>query len=163
LQLRNRLLHYRFCYRFETKPNPDTALVGVEPRVNQIALPLLSLVDDADLRKQIGELLARNQAERLEQRQSTTEARVVVVLAARTAMAGGFPVTIGAVTAAFNERFAAEYGKPVSDRWIGHILRKSLRISAHRSNGVYVVPPSEIPKINTLSARYSGKGSLPNG
>lgn len=159
LSLRNRLLHYRFCHLFETRLNPEMALTGVEPRVNQIALPLLGLVDDPPLRAEIGELMKRGQSERLEQRQSTTEARVAAVLAARAAMANGFPVTVGAVTAAFNDRFAAEYPNPVSDRWIGHVLRKVLRIAAHRSNGVYVVPPSEIPKIKALAARYSGNSS----
>jgi len=162
LKLRNRLLHYRFCHLFETKLNPDMALTGVEPRVNQIALPLLSLVDDLDVRAEIGDLLKRNQSERIEQRQSTTEARVVAVLTARTAQDNGFPVTIGAITNAFNDKFATEYPKPVSDRWIGHILRKVLRISAHRSNGVFVIPASEIPKIKALSARYSGGSSRRN-
>ena len=157
LKLRNRLLHYRFCHLFETKLIPSMALTDVEPRVNQIALPILSLVDDPDVRAEIGDQLKRNQSERLEQRQSTTEARVVAVLIARTAMDNGFPVTIGALTAAFNAKFASEYPKPVSDRWIGHVLRKMLRISAHRSNGVYVVPASEIHKIKALSARYSGE------
>lgn len=159
LKLRNRLLHYRFCHLFETKLNPDMALAGVEPRVNQIALPILSLVDDPDVRAEIGELLKRGQSERREQRQSTTEARVVAVLAERASATTGFPVTIGALTTAFNDKYGSEYGKPVSDRWIGHILRKVLRISAHRSNGVYVVPASEIPKIKALWARYSGESS----
>ncbi len=156
LKLRNRLLHYRFCHLFETKLNLDAALTDVEPRVNQIALPLLSMVDDANVRAEIGNLLKRNQSDRLEQRQSTTEARVVAVLAARAAIDNGFPVTIGALTTAFNDKYGTEYGKPVSDRWIGHVLRKVLRISAHRSNGVYVVPASEIHKIKALSSRYSG-------
>ena len=48
LALRNRLLHFRFCHLFDTKPDPSALLAGVEPRVNQIALPLLSLVDDPE-------------------------------------------------------------------------------------------------------------------
>ncbi len=29
--LRNRLLHYRLCHLFDTKPDPSVALAGVEP------------------------------------------------------------------------------------------------------------------------------------
>ncbi len=54
LALRNRLLHFRFCHLFDTKPDTSALLAGVEPRVNQIALPLLSLVDDCVLRAEIG-------------------------------------------------------------------------------------------------------------
>ena len=46
LALRNRLLHFRFCHLFKTKPDPNALLAGVEPRMNQIVLPLLSMVDD---------------------------------------------------------------------------------------------------------------------
>src|SRR5665213_1158376 len=40
LALRNRLLHFRFCHLFETKPDSSALITGVEPRVNQIVLPL---------------------------------------------------------------------------------------------------------------------------
>lgn len=49
LALRNRLLHFRFCNFFAIKADPAVLMAGVEPRLNQTASSLLSLVDDLEL------------------------------------------------------------------------------------------------------------------
>lgn len=157
LKLRNRLLHYRFCHLFETRLNQEVALAKAEPRVNQIALPLLSLVDDPALREQIGARLMYEQAERVEQRGETVDARVLAVLRELASQPGGFPARIGIITDRFNRAHGAEYGKPVSHKWIGHVIRKGLRLATSRAGGNYVVPASEIHKIEALSARYTGR------
>lgn len=113
LKLRNRLLHYRFCHLFETRLAPEVALSGVEPRVNQIALPLLSLMDDPVLREQIGAAFMKEQAERFEQRQETVEAWVLGILKEIASKPGGLPVNIGTITDRFNRAYGAEFGKPV--------------------------------------------------
>jgi len=59
------------------------------------------------------------------------------------------------VTDRFNAAYGSEYGQPVADKWIGHVIRKSLRLSTSKSKGVYIVPVSEKPKIDGLSARYN--------
>ena len=156
LSLRNRLLHFRFCTLFGAKPDPGALLVGVEPRVNQIALPLLSLVDDPTLRAEIGALFSSEQAERNNQRRETVEARVLVLIRETFAASDGTPVSIGSIADRFNAAHGSEYGQPVSQKWIGHVVRKGLHLATRKSNGVYVVPVSEKPKIDALSARYTG-------
>ena len=155
LALRNRLLHYRFCHLFNTKPDPSALLVGVEPRVNQIALPLLSLIDDLALRVEIGASFAREQTERMDRRRETVEARVLAILKEAFSASDGTPVSVGAVTDRFNAAHGSEYGQPVSQKWIGHIVRTDLRLSTRKSQGVYIVPVSEKPKIDALCARYT--------
>ena len=59
LALRNKLLHFRLCSLFDAKIDPSLAFPRLEPRLNQIALPLLSIVDNQELRTQIGEWLGR--------------------------------------------------------------------------------------------------------
>lgn len=155
LALRNKLLHYRLCHLFDTKPDPTALMTGVEPRTNQIALPLLSLIDEAGLRADIRNLLCDGEGERREERHNTPEARILNLL--REAFAEDkAPLTVGTLAARFNARHAAEYGQPATDRAIGRILRTTLRIATRRSNGVYVIPPTEIPKIDAMWARYSG-------
>ena len=155
LALRNRLLHFRFCNLFETGPDPSALLAGVEPRVNQIALPLLSLVDDPGLRAEIANRLLQEQTERYHQRRETVEARVIAILRDVFSASDGTPVSMGAIADRFNTAHGSEYGQPVSDKWVGHIVRKKLRLVTRKSNGVFVVPMSEKPKIDALSARYT--------
>jgi hypothetical protein len=63
-------------------------------------------------------------------------------------------LSIGDIADRFNKSHGAEYGQPVSQKWVGHIVRKNLRLATHKTNGVYIVPISEKPKIDALSARY---------
>jgi hypothetical protein len=155
LALRNRLLHFRFCHLFKAKPNPNALLADVEARVNQIALPLLSLVDDSDLRTEIADWLRHEQIQRLDQRRETVEARVLTILRRAFSASNGAPINIGAIVDSFNSAYGSEYGQPVTHKWVGHIVRKSLRLSTRKSNGVFVVPLSEKPKIDALWARYA--------
>ena len=57
LALRNRLLHFRFAEFFKIKTDASVFIDGVEPRLNQMALPLLSLVEEPGLRAEIEAML----------------------------------------------------------------------------------------------------------
>jgi hypothetical protein len=61
---------------------------------------------------------------------------------------------VGDVTAGLKERYGTEYERPITNRWIGSVLRKRLNLNTYKSHGVYVVPASERPKIDLLCGRY---------
>ena len=48
----------------------------------------------------------------------------------------------------------SEYDWPITNRWIGAILRNRLNIGDFKSHGVDVVPTTERAKVETLCARY---------
>jgi hypothetical protein len=96
----------------------------------------------------------QEQTERKYQRRETVEGRVLAILREAFSSAEGASVNVGAIADRFNAAHGSDYGQPVSIKWIGHVVRKSLRLSTRKSNGVYVVPISEKPKIDALSARY---------
>ena len=154
LSLRNRLLHYRFCEFFNIKPGSGPLLEFVEPRVNQIALPLLGLMDDPSLRSEIGVRLSGEQTERRVVWRNTMDARVLTILKEASHAPTGLPISIGLVTDRFNAAHGADFSRPVSHKFIGHVVRKGLHLSTEKSNGVYVVPESERQKIDALAARY---------
>ena len=52
------------------------------------------------------------------------------------------------------ERYGDEYDRPITNRWVGSILRKRLNIRTYKSHGVYVVPMQERSKIELLRRRY---------
>ena len=47
-----------------------------------------------------------------------------------------------------------EYERPITNRWVGGILRKRLNLQTYKSHGIYVVPMSERTKIELLCTRY---------
>jgi len=155
LALRNRLLHFRFCHRFSIKLDPSAIIAGIEPRMNQIALPLLSMVDDAETRRAIANRLGQAHAEHRNMRRQTVEARMLTILRDFFDAAGTAPISVGGIADRFNAEHGAEYGRPLSSKTVGHILRKDLRLTTQKSDGVYIVPVTEKPKVEALVARYT--------
>lgn len=155
LTLRNRLLHYRFCMLLHTESNASLLLDGVEPRVNQIALPLLSLIDEPEIRSEIRTRLLREQGARAAVRRETLEGRVVATLCGMIDASPGTPLRIVALTQKFNAEYGELYHGPFSEKGIGHIVRTRLNLATRKSNGSYIVPVSEIAAIEAQAMRYN--------
>ena len=153
LTLRNRLLHFRFCNFFVIKADPAVLMAGVEPRLNQTASSLLSLVDDAALREEIQQAFIADYADTLSERRETVEARVLQAAGTAFAEAEGANVGVGEIADRFNAEHSADYGGPRSNRWIGHILRTRLHLTTRKSDGLYIIPATEKPKIDALMER----------
>jgi hypothetical protein len=154
LELRNRLLHYRFCELDKIKTDTSALVEGVEPRINQTALSLLSIVDDAALRAEIQHWLIEQNDRTLADRRATPEAGVVAALKEAFAAAQRHHVFVATILDKFNDAHETAYGHPMTSKWIGYMLRVRLGIATHKSGGVYVVPASERPKVEALAARY---------
>lgn len=152
LALRNRLLHFRLCSLFRTKTNPDIARDGLEPRLGQIALPLLSMVDDPQTRAGICERL-KGESERLRAgRRESLEARVLEATLRVLKMPGGASVQAIAEQLNRDPRIVSEGA--ISARRVGSILKRSLHIPARKSHGSYVIAPESRPRLLQLAHRY---------
>lgn len=154
LALRNKLLHYRLCHLFDTKPALLADLAGAEARTNQIALPLLSLIEDSQTRREVRRLMRRSEQERRAERSETVEAKVVAILARALTANPEVPIGIAGLAEEFTAVHGEAYGAMPTKR-MGQILRRRLRLSTYKSNGVSVVPLWEKPSIDALYARYT--------
>ncbi len=72
-------------------------------------------------------------------------------------------VPVAEITAGLAERFGSEYQWPVTNRWVGGVLRRRLNLRTYKSHGVYVVPMSERSKVEALCARYGVNHSSSEG
>ena len=54
----------------------------------------------------------------------------------------------------FIERHGDEYERRITPRWIGNIVRRNLQLKTQKSRGVFVLAPTEIPKLTRLYERY---------
>jgi hypothetical protein len=132
-QLRNVLLAFRFRHRGSVAIDPSRAIAGVEPRTNQTALALLSLVDDVGLRKRIAAALAGD-ADRLRQdRADTLEATMISALVDTFAAASAPYATVGNAAERFNRAAGVELGRPMTNRWVGGFIRNRLRLVTMKS------------------------------
>ena len=154
LELRNRLLHFRLCEFFRISTDTSALMQGVEARLNQSALSLLSLVDDPEVRRNIQNALIEQNNEALSERREAPDIGVLEATLATFAANTGPSISVRDITDRFNEGHRSDYGSPMPNRWVGHLLRTRLRVKTHKSKGVYVVPASERSKLEALAERY---------
>ena len=153
-ELRNKLLLYRFHRRHEVSLDPQLADPTLEPRLNQIMLPLLSFVSDQKLRGEL-RILARNvQVSLAAERGLLIEAQVLEALSKLMITSERPVVPISDIAVFLTRRYGPEYDRPISNRWVGTILRRKLNLQTYKSHGVYVVPLTERSKIEMLCQRY---------
>jgi hypothetical protein len=153
-ELRNKLLLYRFHRRFETKLDASLFDPALEARLNQILMPLLSLIADPELRQELRTVATAAQVGLVAERGLLSEAQVLEILAELMSSCARAAVPLAELVTRFTDRFGAEYQRPISARWLGSILRKRLNLQPYKSHGVYVLPASEWPKVQHLCERY---------
>ena len=140
LELRNRLLDFRFATLFATRSDPDRLIAGIDPRLNQMALSLLSLMDDAAVREEFGAYLRQRHVELSRARMASAEARTLAVLRDVFRVDGRSFIPLAEIATRAN---ANSQGYELTARQIGRVLReRSVRL--HKSHGTIVVPRASL-------------------
>jgi hypothetical protein len=160
-ELRGKLLMYRFRHRNKIALDQTLADPSLEPRFNQVLLPLLSIADDPELRTVLRAAARDVQSALIAERGQSLEARVLEVLAELLTTEHATGVRVGAITANLVDRYGADYARPITDRWVGGVIRKRLNLRTYKSHGVFVVAAVQRAEIERLCARYGV--DMPNG
>jgi hypothetical protein len=152
LHLRNKLLLFRIrsvhtCGTSDA--SPDRA---IEPRLNQIFLPLLSVVKDPKDREELRSLARRYHGEMISERGMDLEAQTLEVI--RDLRAAGQALTVKDITSWLQDRHGDEYERKINPKWVGSILRRKLRLRTERSNQGYVIQSEGLSKLPLLYERY---------
>lgn len=149
LALRNKLLMYRFRYRNKVALDTSLADPSLEPRTNQILLPLLSVVPSDEARDAIRCIAGARETELMSDRGMTTEGRVLEILADK-------PIDrmpLKNIASAFSEAHGADFERPITSRYVGALLRR-LGLRLYKSEGIYVIAPGQRDVVAALAARY---------
>jgi hypothetical protein len=150
--IRNKLLLYRFDRRAGTVLNEALIDPRLEPRLNQILVPLLSVIRGAGLADELRSVALNAQANLVSERRLSVEADVLEIIVERDATTRT-TLPVAEVAAGLSERFGTEYVRPITNRWVGNIVRKRLGLQTHKSHGIYVIAV-ERAKIEALRARF---------
>jgi len=81
---------------------------------------------------------------------------VLSIVAGMMAERGTEHLSLADVTAAFAATHSAEYDRPISNRFVGGLLRR-LGIGMYKSNGIQVLIPGQEGRIAALCTRYGGE------
>jgi hypothetical protein len=135
LVLRNKLLRFRMKNLFAIESDPARAVEGIDPRLNQAALSLLSLVDNGEVRQDIAETLRSRHAELAANRANSIERRTLAALDDLFAASDQTFVALTTVATRAGQRGMAGM---LSPRAVGEILRAH-SYPVWKSHGTMVV------------------------
>jgi hypothetical protein len=152
LHIRNKLLSFRLRTFGRELRSDGLTDHAVEPRLRQVFSPLLSVIDDPAVRDEVAALARQYQREMVADRGLDVEAAVLE--AVYRLQREGKPLLVKEITAAFLEEHGEEFGAKASPRWVGSILRRRLGLRPVKSNGTYVIPLGELPKLEHLFEKY---------
>lgn len=152
-RLRNKLLVYRFRQLQLVGPNAIGTGQEMEPRLRQIYTPLLSLIRDPSTREALTRLIKDVNDDLVSDRGMDLEGQVLEVirdlLHTETAR-----LSVQDITSWFLDRYGEDYGGKLTPKWVGGVIRNKLQLKTRKSNGVYIIPPTEHKRLRWLFKRY---------
>jgi hypothetical protein len=154
LALQNKLLMFRFRNARAPRSLADQVTGGIEPRLKQIFSPLLSMISNSETREAVCSLAISYNKEITVDRESDIEAQVLQVIRDLISADAGARLAIGDVTARFIERFGQEYERKITEKWIGGVVRRKLKLKTQKTHGVFGISRSEDLRLKQLFERY---------
>lgn len=152
--LRNRLLAFRFAYLAKTHIRPERASDKLSSRFNQILVPLLSITEDSEARQAMLDLALGIEETQRSEKSVLPEGLLLDVLRELLSKEPGETLLLSMITARFQERFGAEFERPVTPRYIGSLIRKRLHLTTYKTKGVFVMPRAELAKVESLCQKF---------
>jgi len=156
--IRNQLLLYRMRHFKDARRLGRAGVRDLEPRLEQIFGPLLSVIDDTAARERLAGVLKRMNEELREERRESVEAEVLDVIRSLVTKGPDTRLSIQDITNEFSARHGKDYERRVTPRWIGSIVRRRLGLKPTRSTGVYALGPEDVVKLAGLYEQF-GVGS----
>ena len=150
LALRNRLLGWRFAARRTIAIDPERALPELSPRANQMALPLLALIDDADLREAVGEELREAETLTVADRGAMPDMLMLRILVRMVRSGTSAVLSVAAVAKAYNEEQIGSSAPPLTVKAAGILVRRRFKLNTVKSRGIYVIPSDQWDRILRL-------------
>lgn len=152
LNLRNKLLLWRFRNYGKINPSSKLNLSGIEPRLQQILIPILSLVDDEQLLIEFETFIRQYQSQIIADR--SMESAAAMLQAILTLRQQDTDLTMKNIAEEMNNDIDTEAGEnKLSARRVGGINKTYLRLKTHLSSGRYEIE-WDTEKIEKLCNRY---------
>ena len=159
LRIRNKLLLFRFRNLNKRQVTESLINRAIEPRLNQIFAPLLSIIDDEKARQELKDLEQCYQAELIADRGMETEAQLLQVIRDLFANSPDGRVSVKEICNLFADRHADDYERKITPKWIGYLLRRKLQLKTCKSDGVFVISPFENNRLAYLYEKYGTTGN----
>lgn len=152
--IRNKLLMWRLKNYFTPVVYREELIEGIHPRLNQIVIPLLSIIKKADTREQLKNFIIEYNGELTSDRNLSWESDIVFAILKLEHELMGHEVTVKEIAKSLNDQIDEE-GETLTARKVGWYLRKRLQLKPYRRNRGYVLSfKTNRPKLDFWKERY---------
>lgn len=151
LEIRNKLLMFRFRNKGKSKLKPELENRKIEPRLNQIAIPLMSIVEDDDIIKEIQRYVTEYNEKIKTDRTLGFSYQILEAICELLDRGYSCP-TIQQVTDNFNKGLVPT--ETITPKKMGYFVRKKLDIVTVKTRDGYIISEDNESKINILRKRY---------
>lgn len=160
LEIRNKLLLWRLRNYKKRKINNDLIIGGIEDRVNQIMIPLGSIIEDKEVQKEFQMFMVEYNQKLVEDRGITQEAEVSGIIC-EFLNEGNESPTLKEITTKYSEKYETEHSvKRITPKKVGYIIRSKLKLKTERDRKGYRLI-SNLEEIGRLKKKYVVASSTP--
>jgi hypothetical protein len=153
-KIRNQLLLYRLRRFKDARGETRAGARDLEPRLQQIFGPLVSMISDVSARERVISVLEKESRNLKEERSESAEAQVLTVIKDLVARGPNARLAVQDITQEFLARFGNDYERRITPRWIGSLIRRRLGLQPSRSTGMFTLGPEDVVRLKSLYARY---------
>jgi len=151
LAIRNKLLMFRFQNKGKCKINPELENREIEPRLNQIAIPLMSIIEDQEIIKEIQQYI-KEYNEKIKTDRTLGYSYQILDAICSLLDEDYIKPTIHQVAEKFNKDLG--HSEQITPKRMGYLIRKTLDLKTERTRDGYIVSESNKDKIGILRKRY---------
>lgn len=154
LEIRNKLLMFRFRNKGKSKIKPELENREIEPRLNQIAIPLMSIIDDQEIIKEIQSHI-KEYNEKIKTDRSLGFSYQILDAICSLLDEDFIKPTIQQVSIRFNQNL--DSSETITPKKMGYLIRKTLDLKTEKTRDGFVISEDNRGKIETLRKRYGIK------
>lgn len=136
--IRNKLLMWRLKNYFEPIKRRHDLIEGIHPRLNQIVMPLLSIIKDEAIRNQLKTFIVQYNAELVADRGLSWESDIVFAVLKLEYELKGSEVTVKQITDEVNKEIDVS-DDTLQARKVGWYLRAKLQLKPYKTRKGYVL------------------------
>ena len=151
--IRNQLLTYRLRHLADVRREVKSGEDNLEPRLQQIFGPLVSIISDAADRQRVIAYISKVNEDLVDERSEAVEAQLLTVIRDLVARPGT-RLAIQDITREFLRRHGDEYERRITPRWIGSLVRRRLGLKPSRTTGIFTLGPEEVARLAALYKRF---------
>lgn len=150
--LRNMFLLYRFRNLDRAGVVSELPDGTIEPRLNQIFLPLISVVADPTAREALRATARQYHDDIIADRAMEVEAQLLEAI--RDLGAGRTSIPLKDISLHFARRFGTGQEQRITSRWVGTVVRRQLGLRTRKSHGSFVVHLPGEERLGLLYRKY---------